>query len=222
MTFVALIELADLLESLAAEPEAARVVLLTSATPGYFINHADLGDLERVGSGRATPAEQGSWPGALGLLESIPQPVIAAIDGLASGGGHELALAATLRVASDRARLQQPEVPIGIIPGGGGSVRLPRLIGPGRAAEVILTGREVTAAEAYRSGWVNQVFPAESFAAETLAYAQSIATASAAALSGAKKSIVLGSRMPFADAQTQERSLFSSLSIKLGPAPSHP
>jgi enoyl-CoA hydratase len=97
------------------------------------------------------------------LLEEIPQPTIAAIDGLASGGGNEIALACTLRIGSERARLQQPEVGAGVIPGGGGSVRLPRLVGPGIAAEAILTGRAFSAQEAPRTGWLNAVLPADGF-----------------------------------------------------------
>ena len=123
LDFGSLIELGDLLEHLGGEPATSRVVLLSSGVNDIFINHAELSDLTRAGSGQATSAETGSWGRVLNLLEHIPQPTIAAIDGLASGGGHEIALACTLRLASDRARLQQPEVLIGIVPGGGGSVR---------------------------------------------------------------------------------------------------
>ncbi|WP_097321742.1 enoyl-CoA hydratase/isomerase family protein [Paractinoplanes atraurantiacus] len=210
MSFAGLLELGDLLETYAEKPGDIKLIVLAGGTPGLFINHADLAELAKLGDGTATERERGAWSRALRLLEEIPQPTIAAIDGLASGGGHELALACTLRVGSPEARLQQPEVPAGIIPGGGGSVRLPRLIGPGLAADVILTGREVGAAEALRVGWLSRVFSGD-FPAEVLSYASDIAKAPAPALAAAKKSIVMGSRLPFAEAQAQERALFSGV-----------
>jgi len=213
--FAALLELGDLLEAYAADPSATKVVVLAGGTPGYFINHADLSDLAKVGNGTATPAELGAWSRALRLLEEIPQPTIAAIDGLASGGGNELALACTVRIGSDRARLQQPEVSAGIIPGGGGSVRLPRLTGPAVAADAILTARSYEADEAFRVGWLSRVLPAEGFLDAVVAYATQMASAPFAALAAAKTSVVHGSRMPFADAQTQERSLFGKLAAAL-------
>ena len=129
MTFTAMIELGDALEEIAATTEQIKVVMLTGGIDGVFIDHAELADLARAGQGRATEQELGSWARAERLLEEIPQPTIAAIDGLASGGGNEIALTCTLRIASQRAQLQQPEATVGIIPGGGGSVRLPRPIG---------------------------------------------------------------------------------------------
>jgi enoyl-CoA hydratase len=215
--FGSLIELGDRLEAFAAGPAATRVVVLTGGVPGMFVNHADLSDLARIGSGAATPAELGAWSRALRLLEEIPQPTVAAIDGLASGGGNELALACTIRIGSERARLQQPEVTAGLIPGGGGSVRLPRLTGPAVAADAILTGRAYGAAEALRVGWLTQVLPAEDFLESVMAYARDMAAAPAAALVAAKTSIVGGSRMPFADAQQQERALFGRLAATLRP-----
>lgn len=213
MNFAGLIELGDLLEACAAKPDEIKIVALASGIPDVFINHADLADLEKIGAGEATPEEQGSWRRALGLLEDIPQPVIAAIDGLASGGGHELALACTLRAGSPRTRLEQPEVPGGIIPAGGGSVRLPRLVGPGLAADVILTGRQVRAEEAHAVNWLNRVFRGDDFRDEVLAWATLIAAAPAPSLRAAKTSIVRGSRLPFADALTQERTLFGQLRV---------
>ncbi|MEU8817593.1 enoyl-CoA hydratase/isomerase family protein [Actinoplanes sp. NPDC048796] len=211
MSFAGLLELGDLLETYAEKPADIKLIVLTGGAPGLFINHADLAELAKLGAGTATERERGAWSRALRLLEEIPQPAIAAIDGLASGGGHELALACTLRVGSPDARLQQPEVPAGFIPGGGGSVRLPRLIGPGLAADVILTGREVGASEALRVGWLSRVFSGSDFLTEVLAWADSIAAAPAPALAAAKKSIVQGSRLPFGAAQAQERELFSGV-----------
>jgi enoyl-CoA hydratase len=212
--FASLVELGDLLESCAADPAGTKVVVLTSRTPQYFVNHADLTDLARLGSGLASPEEAGAWSRALRLLEEIPQPTIAAIDGLASGGGNELALACTLRIGSPRARLQQPEIMAGIIPGGGGSVRLPRLIGPGAAAEAILTGRVFDAGEARQAGWLSVLLSSDDFHGEVVRWAEQVAAAPGEALYAAKTSIVRGSRLPFPEAQSLERSLFRDLTAK--------
>ncbi len=169
MSFAAVIELGDALESLTAKTGQVKVVMLTGGVDGVFIGHAELADLARAGEGRATEQELGSWARAERLLEEIPQPTIAAIDGLASGGGNEIALTCTLRVGSERAQLQQPEVTAGIIPGGGGSVRLPRLVGPGIAAEAVITGRAFSAQEALRAGWINAILPVDGFTGHALA-----------------------------------------------------
>src|SRR5262249_20449355 len=129
----------------------------------------------------------------------------------ASGGGNEMALACTLRLASERARLQQPEVTVGIIPGGGGTVRLPRLIGPGFAAEAIITGRAFDAGEALAAGWVNAVLPAAGFRDHALRWVSAIAENRGAALNAAKRSIVHGTRLSFAEAQALEQELFRQL-----------
>ncbi len=209
--FAALLQLGDLLESCAADPEDVKLVVLASRTDGYFINHADVTDLVKAGDGLATPAELGSWSRALRLLEEIPQPTVAAIDGLASGGGNELALACTVRIGSERAGLEQPEITVGIIPGGGGSVRLPRLVGPGLAAEAILTGRPFAAEEALRAGWLTLRLPADDFLGNVLRWSQTVAAAPAKALSSAKMSIVQGGRMTFDEAKRLELALFRDL-----------
>jgi enoyl-CoA hydratase len=216
MDFASMIELGDRLDGLAAQRDRVKVIVLASGDDEVFINHAELDDLARAGRGEATEEELGSWARALHLLEHVPQPTIAAIGGLASGGGNELALACTLRIASDRASLQQPEVAVGIIPGGGGSVRLPRLVGPGVAAEAILTGRPFSAQEAQRAGWVGDVLAHEGFAGASMARAKAIAAAPAEALFAAKRSIVYGSRLPFDEAAALERELFTRLQAGSG------
>jgi len=209
--FADLIELGDLLETCAAEPDAVKTVVLASDNRRHFVNQLALGDLVRAGEGLASYDELSSWGRALRLLEEIPQPTVAAIDGLASGGGNELALACTVRIGSTRARLEQPEVKVGIIPGGGGSVRLPRLIGPGAAAEAILTGRPYGAEEALRVGWLTLLFPSDDFHGEVLRWCEQVAAAPARALSAAKASVVHGSRLPFKEAQQLELTLFREL-----------
>lgn len=216
MDFASMIELGDLLDDLAGHPDQVRVILLTSGLPGVFIDHAELSDLARAGQGRATAQELGAWVRGLRLLEEIRQPTIAAIDGLASGGGNEIALACTLRIGSERARLQQPEVTVGIIPGGGGSVRLPRLVGPGVAAEAVLTGRAFTAQEAHRAGWLNAVLPTDGFGGHAMRWAAAIAAHPGPALSAAKTSIVAGTRLPFGDAVALEQQLFRKLTATSG------
>ena len=211
MNFASMIELGDLLDDLAANTSQVKVVMLTGGVDGVFINHAELSDLARAGQGRATGQELGSWARAQHLLEEIPQPTIAAIDGLASGGGNEIALTCTLRIGSERAQVQQPEVRAGIIPGGGGGVRLPRLVGPGVAAEAIITGRAFSAQEALRAGWLNAVLPADGFTAHALDWATAIAHSPSPALNAAKKLAVSGARLPFSDALTLEQQLFTQL-----------
>ena len=212
LSYASMIELGDLLEDLAAHTDQVKVIMLTSGVDGIFMNHAELSDLARAAERRATPEELGSWSRALRLLEGIPQPTIAAIDGLASGGGNEIALACSLRVGSERVRLQQPEVTVGIIPGGGGSVRLPRLVGPGIATEAIMTGRVYEAQESLRTGWISAVLPASGFREHVLGWATGIARSPGPSLNAAKKSIVVGTRLAFADALALEQELFKELS----------
>jgi enoyl-CoA hydratase len=216
MDFRSMIGLGDLLEDIARRTEQVRVVVLAGGLDGMFINHAELTDLARAGAGQASKEELGSWSRALSLLEDIPQPTVAAVDGLASGGGNELALACTLRIASTRARFQQPEITGGFIPGGGGSVRLPRLVGPSHAAEVILTGRAFSAEEAHAMHWVNTVLPAAGFRQSALRWVENIAKNAGPALYAAKHSIVAGSRLPFPEAVATERRLFGDLTAGRG------
>jgi enoyl-CoA hydratase len=206
-----MIELGDLLEGFATRRERIKVVMLTSATDDVFMDHSEPGEVARAGQGRVTTREGDAWPRALRLLEEIPQPTIAAIDGLAAGGGNEFALCCTLRVASKRARFQQPDVTFGLIPGRGGSVRLPRLVGTGIAAEALLTGRTFDADEALHSGWVNALLPTNGFAERARNWAAAIGKHPGPALAAAKNSIVAGSRLAFSEAISLERELFTGL-----------
>jgi enoyl-CoA hydratase len=134
-------------------------VILTGAGDKAFIAGADIGELSHVS---AVEAEQSSRFGqtVLDLIETLGKPVIAAVNGFALGGGCETAMACTLRLAVDTARFGQPEVKLGLPPGGGGTQRLPRLIGKGRALQLILTGEMIDAREAWRVGLVNEVVAA--------------------------------------------------------------
>ncbi len=135
-----------------------RGVILTGAGDKAFIAGADISELATV---TAVEAEKSSsyGQGVLNLIENLGKPVIAAINGFALGGGCETAMACTIRVASENAKFGQPEVTLGIIPGGGGTQRLPRLVGKGRALQLILSGGMISAQEAYRIGLVNEVVP---------------------------------------------------------------
>src|SRR6204780_4112545 len=136
--------------------DGVRVVILTGAGEKAFVAGADIGELAQQD---AVSAKQYAQRGqsVLNLIENLGKPVIACINGFALGGGCELALACTLRIASSSARLGQPEVKLGIIPGYGGTQRLPRLVGKGRALQLILTGDLIDAHEAHRIGLVNEV-----------------------------------------------------------------
>ena len=160
--------------------------MLTGGGGRAFAAGADIKEMEAMGVDEAR-----AW-GELGhevgrLLETMPKPAIAAVNGFALGGGCELALACDIRYASATARLGQPEVSIGIIPGWGGTQRLARAVGIGRAKELVYTGRMVGAEEAERIGLVNAVFPPEELMERTLELARSLAAKSPLALAAAKE-----------------------------------
>jgi enoyl-CoA hydratase len=154
-----------------------RVAILTGEGPKAFVAGADIGELSKH---TTVSAKEYTHKGqaVLDLIENLGKPVIACINGFALGGGCELAMACTMRLASDNAKLGQPEVKLGIMPGYGGSQRFPRLIGTGLAMQYLLTGDQMTAAEAHRIGLVNEVVPqdqlikrAEEIAAKIIANA---------------------------------------------------
>ena len=143
----------------ARDDTGIRGVILTGAGNKAFIAGADIGELAHLS---AFEAEQSSRFGqeVLDLVENLGKPVIAAINGFALGGGCETAMACTIRIAVEHAKFGQPEVKLGLLPGGGGTQRLPRLVGKGRALQLILSGAMISAQEAFRIGLVNEVVPA--------------------------------------------------------------
>jgi enoyl-CoA hydratase len=161
-----ILELRDAFERIAGQPEI-RAAIITGAGEKAFVAGADISELEKLS---AAEAREFSLRGqrVLRLLETAGKPSVAAVNGYALGGGLELAMACTVRFAAETARLAQPEVKLGIIPGYGGTQRLPRLVGRGRALEILLSGEPITAAEAHRIGLVNAVVPA----AELLDYSR--------------------------------------------------
>ncbi len=138
---------------------AVRGVILTGAGNKAFIAGADITELAQA---TGVEAERSSrfGQGVLDLIENLGKPVIAAVNGFALGGGCETAMACTIRIAVDTAKFGQPEVALGLVPGGGGTQRLPRLVGKGRALQLILSGEMIGAQDAYRIGLVNEVVPA--------------------------------------------------------------
>ena len=146
------IELVEAVEAVAESAEIAALII-TGGGGKAFVAGADIGELSRldgVYSGRETSL---SGQNAMHEIASLPFPTVAAIDGYALGGGLELALACDVRVASPKSRLGLPEVTLGLIPGYGGTQRLPRLIGPGRALDMMLTGRQSAARKPFRWAW---------------------------------------------------------------------
>ncbi|MEM5383374.1 enoyl-CoA hydratase-related protein [Paraburkholderia phymatum] len=159
----------------AREDVAVRGVILTGAGDKAFIAGADISELAHA---TAIEAEQSSRSGqaVLDLIENLGKPVVAAINGFALGGGCETAMACTIRIAVEHARLGQPEVKLGLLPGGGGTQRLPRLIGKGRALQLILSAEAISAQEAWRIGLVNEVVPAADLIARAEAILKTIAS----------------------------------------------
>src|SRR4029079_9243154 len=149
-------------------------VILTGTGEKAFIAGADINELA-VQSPTSGRDHAMSGQHVLDLIEHLGKPVIAAINGYALGGGCELAMACTLRLAADTAKLGQPEINLGLIPGYAGTQRLARLVGAGRALELLLTGDHITAAEAHRIGLVNRVVPAADLMTEALALAMRLA-----------------------------------------------
>ena len=158
----------------ARDDAAVRGVILTGAGDKAFIAGADIGELANVA---AFEAEQASrfGQGVLDLIENLGKPVIAAVNGFALGGGCETAMACTLRIAVEAAKFGQPEVTLGLVPGGGGTQRLPRLVGKGRALRLILSGEMIDAQEAHRIGLVDEVVPATDLIARAEAILKRIA-----------------------------------------------
>jgi enoyl-CoA hydratase len=184
-----------------------RAVLLTGAGEKAFVAGADIRELATLSP---LEGEQVAIRGQriFSLIESCGKPVIACINGFALGGGCELALACTLRIASSSARLGQPEVKIGIIPGYGGTQRLPRLIGKGAALKMILTGEPVSAAEALRLGLVDEVVEPDQLMARAEQIAQTIAGMAPLAIRNSIRAVNSGYDLPLASGLELEASLF--------------
>jgi enoyl-CoA hydratase len=189
-----LAEIADAARAFVADPEQGALVV-TGQGEKAFISGADINELAPLGPAAAEDISR-FGQAVVDLLEHSPKPVIAAINGYAFGGGCELALACHMRLASENAVLGLPEVKLGIIPGYGGTQRLPRLVGPGRALELVLSGRNVKADEAERIGLVNRVVPQAELVNEAVKLAQAILKNGPLAVAAALECVVRGMQLP--------------------------
>ena len=186
---------------------AIRVVILTGAGEKAFVAGADIGEL---GAQDPVSAKEYTHRGqsVLNLIENLGKPVIACINGFALGGGCEVAMACTMRLASEAAKLGQPEVKLGIIPGYGGTQRLPRLVGKGIAMQLLLTGEMITAQEAYRIGLVNEVTAPADLVPRAEAIAQKIIANGPLAVQYAMEAVNKGMETPLAEGLYIEAALF--------------
>lgn len=198
-------ELLQALDAIRAD-ESARVVIITGAGDKAFIAGADINEFAQ-----RTPVQQRAVMSERTVFDEIaafPKPVIAMINGFALGGGCEIALACDIRVATRSSKLGQPEIKLGIIPGGGGTQRLPRLIGSGRAMRLILTGELIDGVEAERIGLVDVLTEDDALHETTMQLARSIAAQSPLTLKLAKTALRAAEEMPLGAGLSLERELF--------------
>lgn len=198
----------ELLAALAAieKDDAVGVVVITGAGEKAYIAGADISEF----AGR-TPFDQRHAmrsPRVFDIMASFPKPVIAMINGFCLGGGCELSMACDIRIASEKARFGQPEINLGLIPGGGGTQRMPRVVGMGNAMRLILSGDMIPAAEAKEIGLVDLVYPPEELRARTLELAARIASKSPLTLKVAKEAMRASEKLPIEDGLSYERDLF--------------
>src|SRR6201984_1023594 len=187
--------------------KSMRVVIFTGAGEKAFIAGADIGELSKNDAVMAK-AYTHKGQSVLNLIENLGKPVIACINGFALGGGCEIAMACTMRLASENAKLGQPEVKLGIIPGYGGTQRLPRLVGKGIAMQLLLTGEMISAAEAHRIGLVNEVTAPADLIARAEAIGQKIIANAPLAVQYTMEAVNKGLEMTLAEGLYLEAVLF--------------
>ena len=200
-------ELREVFTDLAADRET-RVVILTGGGEKSFVAGADINELARN-----NPVEAKAYThrgqAVLDLIENLGKPVIACINGFALGGGCEIAMACTMRLASENAKLGQPEVKLGIIPGYGGTQRLPRLVGTGLAMQILLTGEMISAQEAHRIGLVNEVVPLDRLIPRAEEIAQKIMSNAPLAVQYCTEAVNQGMNTSLEEGLFLEATLFS-------------
>ena len=195
----------------ARRDDSLRVIILTGAGDRAFVAGADIRELAvQTPVGGREHARRGQ--ALFDRIERLGKPVIAAVNGFALGGGCELAMACTIRLAADTAKLGQPEINLGLLPGYAGSQRLPRLVGRGRALELLLLGHQISAEEAWRIGLVNRVVPAAQLMTEAQTLAHALATKPPVAVRYILEAVASGLDMRFADAEDYEATLFGLVS----------
>lgn len=199
-------ELKQAFAAIKDDPEV-RVAILTGAGEKAFVAGADIGELSQH-----TPVSAKEYThqgqAIIDAIENLGKPVIACVNGFALGGGCELAMACTMRIASENAKLGQPEVKLGLIPGYGGTQRLPRLVGKGIALQLVLTGEMISAQEAHRIGLVNEVVPAGELIARAEALAAKIIANAPLAIQYCIEAVNRGLDLPLADGLFLEATLF--------------
>ena len=187
--------------------DTVRVVVITGAGEKSFVAGADISEF--AGQTPVTQRDLFHEKTLFNTIDNFPKPVIAMINGFCLGGGNELALACDIRIASENARFAQPEINLGIMCGGGGTQRLTRLIGEGRAMEIILSGDMIDANKALQFGLVNHVFPLEELEAKTLEFAAKIAEKAPIALQMSKEAVKFASRSNLDEGLRREVDLFA-------------
>ncbi|ADV26810.1 Enoyl-CoA hydratase/isomerase [Pseudoxanthomonas suwonensis 11-1] len=204
------LEALDAAFAAAAGDEAVRVVVLTGAGPKAFVAGADIAEMNQLD---AIAAREFSLLGQrlMRRIERMPKPVLAAVNGFALGGGLELAMACHLRIAADSARMGQPEINLGLVPGFGGTQRLVRLCGRAAALELCLLGKPIDAARAQQLGLVNRVVPAAELESEVAALAGSLARAAPLALRAILDAVVIGGECALEEGLQFESAQFALL-----------
>jgi enoyl-CoA hydratase len=200
-------ELDAAIDELAADASVGAIVL-TGAGEKAFVAGADIGEFNDIPSGQQAAEFARQGQAVLDKMESLPKPVLMAINGFALGGGCELAMAGDIRIAADTAKLGQPEINLGLIPGYGGTQRLSRLVGRGMAKYLVLSGDMIDAAEAHRIGLVDFVMPAAELMPFTLKLARKLAGKAPVALNLAKRAINEGLAGSLAEGLLHEADLF--------------
>jgi enoyl-CoA hydratase/carnithine racemase len=191
----------------ARDDATVRGVILTGAGNKAFIAGADISELAHA---TAIDAERSSRFGqeVLDLIENLGKPVVAAVNGFALGGGCETAMACTIRIAVESAKFGQPEVTLGLLPGGGGTQRLPRLVGKGRALQLILSGEMISAQEAFRIGLVNEIVPAADLVGRAEAILKKISSNAPVAVKFSLEAVNKGLETSQGEGQLLEASYF--------------
>jgi enoyl-CoA hydratase len=187
--------------------DSVRVLVVTGSGEKAFIAGADISEF--AGHTPITQRAVFQERTLFNSIDNFPKPVIAMVNGFCLGGGNELALACDIRMASETARFSQPEINLGIMPGGGGTQRLTRLVGEGRSMELVLTGDMIDAATAEKIGLVNHVYPAAELEAETMKLAEKIAEKAPIALALCKEAIKFASRSNLDEGLRREVDLFA-------------
>lgn len=187
-----------------------RVVLLMGSGEKAFVAGADIAEMRELNTQQAQRFSQ-LGHGVMNQIENLPQPVIAVVNGFALGGGTELAMACDLRIASEKAKFGQPEVTLGLLAGFGGTQRLPRLVGSGRASEILLTGDILDAQEAYRMGLVNRVYAQDDLMNQALILAQKISSRAPIGVQLTKSSIHKAQNIDIVSGQAYEAAVFGQV-----------